>query len=235
MRTRSVRRAPWSPAGDGHGPAPQRLRQRALRARPRSSTGPRSAAATSTELAEAQCAGISAGGEDPGAGARPRRASSWSSRRSTLLMDIELSLQYGKAEDVSPRPQEVAATYAQVDPLIKALPEKYQRLHGGASSSAGPHGRDVMTQVGEQETGSSRARATPTRSSGRLPEARAVAEEGRHRDRPALRPGRRRLAGGCRPVGVQGGLELRQGRHQGAARRRLGERAAEQPEVRLTP
>ena len=70
----------------------------------------------------------------------------------TLLMDIELSLQYGKDEGVTPRPQQTDATYSQVGPLIKALPKKYQpfmedTFHRWAE------GRDVMTQVGEQATG----------------------------------------------------------------------------------
>ena len=47
----------------------------------------------------------------------------------SLLMDTELSLQYGESEGVQPRPEQVAADYAQVDRgCIKDLPEKYQEF-----------------------------------------------------------------------------------------------------------
>ncbi len=70
----------------------------------------------------------------------------------SLLMDTELSLQYGESEGVQPRPQQVAAIYAQADELIKSLPEKYQpfmsdTFHRWAEA------RDVLTQVGQQATG----------------------------------------------------------------------------------
>src|SRR4051794_26871913 len=104
-----------------------------------------------TELAEAQCAGIRQASKSQ-AKTQDTPRKQLVQQALTLLMDIELSLQYGKAEDVTPRPQEAAATYAQVAPLIKSLPTKYQpfmeeTFHRWAD------GRDVMMQVGEQVTG----------------------------------------------------------------------------------
>jgi hypothetical protein len=104
-----------------------------------------------TELAEAQCAGISAAAKEQGqAPAAPRKQLLQQSL--TLLMDIELSLQYGKAEGISPRPKEVAATYTQVEAPIKSLPKKYHDFMEGVFHRWAA-GRDVMTQVGVQETG----------------------------------------------------------------------------------
>jgi hypothetical protein len=106
-----------------------------------------------TELADAQCAGIekaAKSGQGQQSQASPRKQ--LVQQALTLLMDIELSLQYGKAENVTPRPAEAAATYSQIGPLIGTLPKKYQPFmedvfHRWAD------GRDVLTQVGEQATG----------------------------------------------------------------------------------
>jgi hypothetical protein len=104
-----------------------------------------------TELAAAQCAGIDQASKTQAqTQATPRKQ--LVQQALTLLMDIELSLQYGKAEDVTPRPQEVAATYAQVAPLIKTLPKKYQPFME-ETFQRWADGRDVMMQVGEQVTG----------------------------------------------------------------------------------
>ena len=67
-------------------------------------------------------------------------------------MDIELTLQFGKHEDVSPRAQEVAATYSQIDPLIKTLPKKYQSFMTDTFQRWAAS-RDILTQIGEQATG----------------------------------------------------------------------------------
>ncbi len=104
-----------------------------------------------TELAEAQCAGIRQSSESQAqTQATPRKQ--LVQQALTLLMDIELSLQYGKSVDVTPRAQQSAASYSQVAPLIKTLPEKYQpfmeeTFHRWAEA------RDVLLQVGEQVTG----------------------------------------------------------------------------------
>jgi len=104
-----------------------------------------------TELAAAQCAGIRQASKSQ-AQTQDTPRKQLVQQALTLLMDIELSLQYGKAENITPREQEAAATYSQIAPLIKTLPEKYQpfmeeTFHRWAD------GRDVMMQVGEQVTG----------------------------------------------------------------------------------
>ena len=81
-------------------------------------------------------------------------------------MDIELTLQFGKPEDVTPRPQKVAATYAQIDPLIKTLPKKYQPFMED-TFQRWAESRDILTQVGEQATGQQPTPATPTSCSTR--------------------------------------------------------------------
>src|SRR5206468_1207275 len=70
----------------------------------------------------------------------------------TLLMDIELNLKFGRSEHIVPRPQESLATYQQVEPLIKTLPEKYQSYMEGVFHRWA-QGRDVLLQAGEQATG----------------------------------------------------------------------------------
>lgn len=105
------------------------------------------------QLAAAQCAGIKEAvksGQAQSTGDTPRKQ--LVQQALTLLMDVELTLKYGESEDVAPRPQAVAATYAQVAPLIKGLPERYQdfmteTFRRWAAS------RDVLTQIGEKTTG----------------------------------------------------------------------------------
>lgn len=104
-----------------------------------------------TELAEAQCAGIRQASKSQ-AQSQDTPRKQLVDQALTLLMDIELSLQYGKAEGITPRPQEAAATYSQVAPLIKTLPEKYQPFME-RTFQRWADGRDVMVQVGEQVTG----------------------------------------------------------------------------------
>ena len=105
-----------------------------------------------TELAKAQCAGIRQASQTQGQAAPATPRKQLVQQALTLLMDIELSLKYGASVDVTPRPQQSAATYAQVAPLIKDLPEKYQPFME-STFHRWAEGRDVMTQVGEQVTG----------------------------------------------------------------------------------
>jgi hypothetical protein len=103
------------------------------------------------ELAAAQCAGITqASSSGQQTQATPRRQ--LTQQALTLLMDIELNLQYGEAEHISPRPAAAAATYSQVDPLIKRLPKKYQSFMSD-TFHRWAEGRDVITQAGEAATG----------------------------------------------------------------------------------
>src|SRR3954452_21723538 len=104
------------------------------------------------ELAQAQCDGIKQAAKSGQSQSGETPQKQLVQQALTLLMDIELNLKFGKKEDVSARPQEVAATYSQVEPLIKALPAKYQdfmsdTFHRWAA------GRDILTQIGEQATG----------------------------------------------------------------------------------
>jgi hypothetical protein len=105
-----------------------------------------------SELAKAQCAGIVQAAKKGQAQSQAAPHKLVVQQALTLLMDIEINLQYGKAEDVTPRPQETAATYAQVDPLIKTLPEKYQSFME-KTFKRWAEGRDVLTQIGEQASG----------------------------------------------------------------------------------
>jgi hypothetical protein len=104
------------------------------------------------ELADAQCAGITQAAKS-GQGPSDETARKQLVQQAlTLLMDIELNLRFGESEHITARPQEAAATYSQVGPLIKTLPEKYQpfmedTFHRWAE------GRDILTQVGEQASG----------------------------------------------------------------------------------
>jgi hypothetical protein len=104
------------------------------------------------ELADAQCAGIEQAAKSGQAQSQEAPRKQVVQQALSLLMDVEFSLQFGKSEDVTPRPQESAATYSQIDPLIKTLPKKYQPFmeqvfHRWADA------RDILTQVGEQATG----------------------------------------------------------------------------------
>lgn len=105
-----------------------------------------------TELTDAQCAGIAQAAKSGQSQTQATPRKQLVEQALTLLMDIELSLKYGASQGVSPRPQAVAAMYAQVDPLIKTLPKKYQpfmddTFHRWAA------GRDVLSQIGERATG----------------------------------------------------------------------------------
>jgi hypothetical protein len=110
------------------------------------------------ELAEAQCAGIVQAAKSGQSQSQEAPRKQLVQQALSLLMDIEFSLQFGKSEHVTPRPEESAATYSQIDPLIKTLPKKYQPFmesvfHRWAEA------RDILTQVGEQVSGQ-----TPTAS-----------------------------------------------------------------------
>ena len=104
------------------------------------------------ELADAQCAGIKEAAESgqAEAGATPRKE--LVQQALALLMDVELTLQYGESEGVKPRPQEVATAYAQIKPLLESLPEKYQPFMFDTFETWA-QSRDVLTQIGVQATG----------------------------------------------------------------------------------
>jgi SurA-like protein len=105
-----------------------------------------------TELAEAQCAGIEQAAKSGQAQSQAAPRKQILQQALALMMDIELSLKYAETQDVTPRKTQVAATFAQVDPLIQSLPEKYHDFmsdlfHRWAES------RDVLTQIGQKSTG----------------------------------------------------------------------------------
>jgi hypothetical protein len=110
------------------------------------------------ELAKAQCVGIREAAKTGQSQNQATPNKQLVQQALTLLMDIDLSLKYAKSVDVSPRPTQVAATYAQIDPLIKALPAKYrpfmeETFHRWAE------GRDVLTQIGQRATGQADSQA----------------------------------------------------------------------------
>ncbi len=78
----------------------------------------------------------------------------------SLLMDVELSLKYAESVDVSPRARQVAATYAQIDPLIKSLPEQYRDYTSDVFRDWA-EARDVLTQIGMRATGQPDTPTTP--------------------------------------------------------------------------
>ena len=152
MRTRSVRRAPLVALAatcaalllSGCGSVPPGAAAVV--------DGTRISRSDVNELADAQCAGIEKAARSGQSQQQAAPRKQLVEQALTLLMDIELSLKYAASQGVEPRAQEVAATYAQVDPLIQSLPEKYhsfmeETFHRWAA------GRDVLTQIGERATG----------------------------------------------------------------------------------
>jgi hypothetical protein len=104
------------------------------------------------ELADAQCAGIEAAAKS-GQGQAQQAARKRVVQQSLyILMDTELSLQYGESEGIAPRSQEVAVTTTSTEPFIKSLPKKYHSYMEDFVQRWA-EGRDVMTQVGEKATG----------------------------------------------------------------------------------
>jgi len=102
------------------------------------------------ELADSQCAGAELAADTQQAQTVTRKQLNQRSLR--LLMDIELSLKYAEEEGLEPRPDSAAAIYAQVDPLVEALPEKH-RESTSATFRDWADATDVLIQAGEQETG----------------------------------------------------------------------------------
>jgi hypothetical protein len=105
-----------------------------------------------TDLAEAQCAGIKQAARTGQAQEQVTPRKQLVQQALSLLMDVELSLKYAESVDVSPRPRQVAATYAQIEPLIETLPEQ----HRDYTSEVFRHwaeARDVLTQIGMRATG----------------------------------------------------------------------------------
>ena len=117
-----------------------------------------------TELAEAQCAGIKQAARTGQAQEQVTPRKQLIQQALSLLMDVELSLKYAESVDISPRPRQVAAAYAQIDPLIKSLPEQY-RDYTAEVFRQWAEARDVLTQVGMRATGQP---DTPTNAEGLL-------------------------------------------------------------------
>ena len=139
-------------------------------------------------------------------------------------MDIELNLQYGESRGHHRRARRrSAATYAQVEPLIKALPAKYQRLHERHLPPLGRGPRHARP----------RSASRPPASSRRASNAEQLLNAGYQKREPWLKtvdidtdprygPAGVGWPGGADPSVSKAGLALRQGRRQDAARRRLG-------------
>jgi hypothetical protein len=108
-----------------------------------------------TKLADAQCAGVALAAKMQQGQAVARKTMAQNAL--SLLMDIRLNQDFASSLGLHPRPASANAIYAQVDPLIQALPAKQRPVtervfHRWASA------RDLMTQVGERVSGQS---ATP--------------------------------------------------------------------------
>jgi hypothetical protein len=69
-----------------------------------------------------------------------------------LLIDIRLNLDYGKSLGLTPRNAQAQADFAQVKPLIASLPAKYHTYLDEVFQDWAD-GRDLMTQVGEESSG----------------------------------------------------------------------------------
>jgi hypothetical protein len=102
------------------------------------------------DLAAAQCAGVKVAAEQGQGQAVPRKQ--LTQRALGLLIDIRLNLDYGDSLGLHPRQSQVIADYAQVDPLIKALPSRYQGYLSDVFHDWA-RGRDMVEQVGEAATG----------------------------------------------------------------------------------
>lgn len=105
-----------------------------------------------TDLADAQCAGIEQAAKTGQSQEQATPRKQMIRQALSLLMDIELSLKYARSVGISPRGPQVAATYAQLDPLIKTLPEKY-RDYTADVFHRWAEARDVLTQIGQRATG----------------------------------------------------------------------------------
>jgi hypothetical protein len=104
-----------------------------------------------TDLADAQCVGIEqAARTGQGQQVTPRKQ--LVQQALSLLMDVELSLKYARSVGISPRPQQVGATYGQIEPLIKTLPEEH-RDYTAEVFRQWAEARDVLTQIGARATG----------------------------------------------------------------------------------
>jgi hypothetical protein len=108
-----------------------------------------------SDLAEAQCSGVALSVKMQQGQASARKKLEESAL--SLLMDIELNIDFGKSLDLDARPASVTAIYAQVEPLIQALPAKQRPVTEGVFHRWA-EARDLMTQAGEQATGQ---QATP--------------------------------------------------------------------------
>lgn len=104
------------------------------------------------ELADAQCAGLAQAAKSGQSQTQETPRKQVVEQALSLLMDVQLSLQYGKSVGISPRSEEAAATYSQVDPLIQTLPKKYRSFMED-TFHRWAEGRDVMLQAGERSTG----------------------------------------------------------------------------------
>lgn len=108
-----------------------------------------------TALAESQCTGVAAAVKQQQTQAAARKRLEEGAL--SLLIDIQLNKDFAESLELEPRPDAVAAIYAQVDPLIQTLPEKQRPVTEGVFRRWS-EARDLLTQVGERASGQ---RATP--------------------------------------------------------------------------
>ena len=102
------------------------------------------------ELADAQCAGVQQAAKQGQGQAASRKVVT--QQALGLLIDIRLNLDFGKSLGLTPRKEQAQADFAQVKPLIASLPAKYHTFLDGVFEDWAD-GRDLMTQVGEESSG----------------------------------------------------------------------------------
>lgn len=102
------------------------------------------------ELADAQCAGLALAVKLKQGEASARKTQEQSALG--LLMDIQLNREFGESRGLEPRPESVRSIYDQVEPLIQSVPAK-QRSGTEEVFRRWAEARDLIVQIGEQETG----------------------------------------------------------------------------------
>ncbi len=185
-----------------------------------------------TDLADAQCTAADIAAES---GQSSAMAVSRVKKQSLgLLIDVELSRQFGEKEGIEPDEALADGFYGQLEQGIAPLPGKTRTVLEDVFGEWA-EGRAILVQAGSEATGEKPSLTNLEQLTNAGLTARGdVLKDTAGRHRSALRPQRGRLPRSRRRIGVQGELRLRQVRRGGAARRGMGRCAACRTDVRLT-
>ncbi len=151
----------------------------------------------------------------------------------SLLMDTELTKQFGESKDIEPDQLLSEAFFGRVQPLFTDLPAASKELMTSVFT-VWADTRSILVEAGSAETGQK-----PTFSNAdKLLEAGLQVRQkwlknGRHHDRSALRARQGRLPQPGQCVGLEGAVDLRRRLREGDAVPGVPQRAAPEPEVRL--